>query len=209
MAALLLATLLFSSCGMTLQRSENGYVDKEGVTWQHASTCYQAVSLGEKLGKLAVADKTTYEIYEIPDMDASLWMATEEGNVLYADGVTLPTLADMAPASMEVCVENTTTYVIHTMTDTEALASVISAYTEHEPVLYLGLPVYKTYRIRFLSPDYPGLYYSLTYVEYAEDYVIEDRNYGKYFLYDRFDQNFVPIGDEIHNALGLGEEETA
>ena len=57
--------------------------------------------------------------------------------------------------------------------------------------------------MRFESVQYPGFYYTLTYVEYANDLEIDGKSYGKYFLYNAFDQRFVPVGDEIHGVLGL------
>ncbi len=203
--ALIPVMLILSSCGMTLK--EAGGMDvvdsSSGKVWKHASTCYEAVELGDKVGSLKVAKNYTLDLHEIEDMDADSWVATEEGDVLYADGVHLPSLAEMTPDGMLICVEATTIKVIHEIVESSVLSTIVNDYTGNQSVEYPASPFLRTYRLRFTSEAYEGLYYCLTYGEYAEDYVLGGVNYGKYFLYDAFDRRFVPVGDEIHTALGL------
>ena len=197
--------LCLASCGMTLKEIGSSQAqDKDsGKIWKHASTCYEAIELGDKVGKLQVNNKQSYELCEIVDMDAQCWLATEEKHILYTSDVTLPTLDQMQPTSMLICVENETSRVIHNMQDAQKLSALVAAFTQNGSITYPATSVERSYRVRFTSPTYPGIYYSLTYIEYAYDYTIEDKNYGKYFLYNAFDQVFVPVGDEIHTALGL------
>ncbi len=197
--------LCLASCGMTLKESgAEGAVDKSsGTVWKHASTCYEAIELGEKVGKLQVSSKYSLDLHKITDMDETKWLATQDGDVLYAEGTTLPTLTEMNPTSARICVEDETTKALGVIQDAEKLSAIMSAYTQDKSLDYPAKIPLRTYRVRFISPDYPGLYYSLTYIEYSADYVSNDVNYGKYFLYDAFDKIFVPVGDEIHTTLGL------
>lgn len=202
----LLALLLLCACGVTIHEGlgDGDALDKSsGTAWYHASTCYEAVELEKKVGKLVVTDTQSLEIYKLPDMDADQWVATEDKNVLYAEGTELPTLAEMDPVAMYVYLDGSAEQKLHTMEDPEKLASLVKAFSENESTIYPATTPYKTFRIRFASETYPGLYYVLTYVEYSSDYIVNDTNYGKYFLYDRFDQKFVPVGEEIHAALGF------
>ena len=203
---LLLTLLLLASCGLTIHEGigEGDAMDKSsGTAWYHASTCYEAVELESKLGKLVVSDKESLEIYKILDMDPDQWIATEEKNVLHTSDVALPSLSDMKPTELYFYIDGSAEHKLHTISDAEDLQSIIKAYSENESVKYPAQTAYKTYRVKFNSTVYKGLYYALTYVEYSEDYIVDDANYGKYFLYDRFDQKFIPVGDEIHNALGI------
>lgn len=195
--------LCLASCGMTLSEIGSSQAqDKEsGKIWKHASTCYEAVSLGDKVGQLKVTSKESYELCKIENMDPENWLATEEKYVLYTDQVALPTLEEMTPDSLLIFADSGR--VIHTMQDAEKIASLVDAWTNTPSITYPSKAVVRTYRVKFESPVYEGLYYTLTYVEYSSDYTIEDQNYGKYFLYNAFDQIFVPVGDEIHTALGL------
>ena len=205
LVCLVLSLLMLASCGMTLHEGEGkgDILDKEkGIAWYHASTCYEAVELDKKLGKLVVG-KQKLELYQLPEMDAEKWLATEDKNILYAEGVKLPTLAEMHPSAVYFYMDASTPQRLHTMEDQALIDKIIQDYTEHESVIYPATTPYKTHRVCFKSEAYAGIYYVLTYVEYASDYVADGINYGKYFLYDRFDQRFVPIGDEIHVALGI------
>ena len=101
-----------------------------------------------------------------------------------------------------VCSPYGSEQMVYHMTDAEQIASIVSAFEGNEKIKYPAIHASRSYRIHFESERYPGLYYTLTYLEYAEDYVVEDTNYGKYFLYNPFDQIFVPVGDEIYQALG-------
>lgn len=205
-ACLGLALLMLVSCGVTIHEGigKGDAMNKSTDTvWYHASTCYEAVELEKKVGKLVVTDKQSYELYQLPEMDSEKWLATEDKNILYAEGVALPTLSDMAPSAVYFYLDASTPQRLYTMEDEALITKIIGDYTTNESVIYPATTPYKTYRVCFKSDDYAGMYYVLTYVEYASDYVADDVNYGKYFLYDRFDQRFVPIGDEIHVALGI------
>ncbi len=202
---LILSILVLTSCGVTIHEGigEGDAMDKSNnVTWYHASTCYEAVTLAEKAGKLIVKDRELV-LYALPQMDPGKWLATEDANILYAAGVTLPTLRDMEPTALNFYLDGTAKHKLFELKEEALLNTIIKDYSENQSVLYPASTPYKTYCVRFASETYPDLYYTLTYVEYASDYIIGDANYGKYFLYDRFDQKFVPVGDEIHKAIGI------
>ena len=63
----------------------------------------------------------------------------------------------------------------------------------------------RSYKARFESSQYPGFYYSLTYVEYDEDVEIDGVSYGRYFLRSAFEGIFIPVGDEIHKSMGFAD----
>ena len=207
---LCLSFLALTACGMTIHEGigEGDAMDKSsGTAWYHASTCYEAVELEKKLGKLVVGEHSL-ELYKLPNMDPDKWVATEDKNILYAEGTTLPSLSEMNPEKLVIYLDATTEQKLKTISDAETLSVMIADYEKGESVLYPSKTPSVTYRVRFTSEAYPGLYYVLTYVEYASDYVVDDVNYGRYFLYDRFNQRFVPVGNELHKALGLGESVT-
>lgn len=196
-----------SSCGkVTLyegQGVENGCVNKkDGTVYLHASPVYEAVELLDERGKLKVTDSESYKLYTIPDMDEIRWLATEDKHILYTEDTKLPSLLEMAPYQVDICVDATTIHTVAKITDVIEIASLVADFSANEPVTYPGTTPLRNYRVRFESDLYPGFYYTLTYVEYGSDLIIEDENYGKYFLYSAFDQLFVPVGDEIHRAMG-------
>ena len=196
---LLLASL--SSCKVNLQSGANGLYDKQhDIAYCHASPVYEAISLLKEYGTLTVTDTESYVLYTIPGMDPTEMLATEDFNIVYADTLDMPTLMEMMPTVLRVCNDS---MEIKRMEDAVTVAALVGDYTEGKSLSYPGITPLRSYKARFESVSYPGFYYTLTYVEYADDLVIEDENYGKYFLYNAYDQRFVPVSDAIHKALGL------
>lgn len=197
----LLCAVSLVSCKVNLQSGDNGLYDKKNdISYCHASPVYEAISLIKEYGKLTVTDKESYVLYTIPGMDPTEMLATEDFNIVYSSELDMPTLMEMMPTILRVCTDS---HEIKRMEDAIVVASLVNDYTEGESLAYPGLTPLRSYKARFESVNYPGFYYTLTYVEYSEDLVIEGKNYGKYFLYNSFDQRFVPVGDDIHAALGL------
>ena len=199
--ALLLFSLSLASCKVTLQSGEDGLYDKQNkITYSHASTVYEATALVKEYGKLNVTSQESYTLYTLPDTDPLTYLATEDLNILYASDVTMPTLVQMAPSILHICNEN---LEIRRMEEIKTIVDIVNAFTEGDSIPYPGTTPLRSYKARFESPQYPGFFYTLTYIEYASDLEIDGVSYGKYFLYNAFDQVFVPVGDEIHKALGL------
>ena len=199
LASLLLIS--FTSCKVNLQSGANGLYDKQhDVTYCHASPVYEAISLLKEYGKLTVTDTESYALYTIPGMDPTEMLATEDFNIVYADTLDMPTLLEMAPTILRVCRDSVE---IRRMENAVIVAGLVGDYTNGESIPYPGITPLRSYKARFESVSYPGFYYTLTYVEYADDLIIEDVNHGKYFLYNAYDQRFVPVSDAIHKGLGL------
>ena len=203
--AALLCTLSLASCKATLKPGDNGLYDSQSkISYSHASTVYEATALVKEYGKLALTSKESYALYTIPGMDPTEMLATEDYNIVYAQGYTMPTLLEMAPTVLHVCVDSSETVrEVYKLDDTVAIAALVHAYTTGENLPYPAGSPLRSYKVRFESTQYPGFYYSLTYVEYAEDVEIDGVSYGRYFLRSAFEDIFIPVGDEIHESMGF------
>ena len=108
-AALALALILsvgtcFAGCGEKLRETGGVVKTQDGQkTYRHASTTYEAVEVGKKVGTLTDTGGGSGTVYAIEGLSADEWLVTEEGYVLYADGVHLPTLTEMKPDAVQVC----------------------------------------------------------------------------------------------------------
>ena len=201
----LLCAVSLVSCKVNLQSGDNGLYDKKNdISYCHASPVYEAISLIREYGKLTVTDTESYALYTIPGMDPTEMLATEDYNIVYAEGVAMPTLLEMAPTVLRICVDGSETVrEIHMMDNAVAIASLVNAFTTGKSLSYPAGSPLRSYKARFESTQYPGFYYTLTYVEYAEDVEIDGENYGRYFLRSAFEGIFIPVGDEIHKSMGL------
>ncbi len=205
--ALLLCTLPLSACGKspTLKQSDKGlYDDQNDITYYHASTVYEATAREKKeYGTLEVTKDLSYKLYAIPDVDPKEMLATEENNILYASTMTLPTVSEMGATKLYICMDaSTNAHVIHTIHDPEVIAALANAYENAPDIENPGYTPTRTFRVRFESPDYPGFYYTVSYLEFSADIEINDVSYGRYFFQSQFDGVFAPVDDTIHNALG-------
>ncbi|MBR5123750.1 MAG: hypothetical protein IKU90_01355 [Clostridia bacterium] len=202
--ATVLCALSLASCKTTLKPGENGlYDDKNKISYSHASTVYEATALVKEYGKLALSSKESYVLYTIPGADPTEILATEDYNIVYAEGVTMPTLVEMAPTVIHVCVDSDTVREVGSVTEVADVISLVQAYTKGESMAYPAAAPLRSYTVRFESTKYTGFFYTLTYVEYATDVEIDGVNYGRYFFRSAFEGIFVPVGDEIHKAMGF------
>ena len=203
--AVLLCALSLASCKTTLKPGDKGLYDKQkDITYSHASTVYEATALVKEYGKLAVTSKESYTLYTVPGADPTEMLATEDYNIVYAAGYTMPTLLEMAPTVLHTC--SNTSATVHELCridDSVDIASVVMRFTAGENLPYPAISPLRSYKACFESTQYPGFYYSLTYVEYSEDLEIDGVNHGRYFLRSAFEGVFIPVGDEIHKAMGF------
>lgn len=205
--AALLCALSLASCKTTLKPGENGLYDsKNKVTYHHTSTVYEATALVKEYGEMVLNDKISYVLYTVPGADPAEMLATEDFNILCAAGETMPTLLEMAPSVLHICVDGSETiHAVHRLDDVVAIAALVQAYMTGENLPYPAKTPLRSYKARFESPEYPGFYYTLTYIEYAEDQVIDGKNYGRYFFRSAFEETFIPVGDEIHKSMGFAD----
>lgn len=205
---LLVVGIFLTGCGETLRETEGVVKSKDGSkTFQHASTTYEAVETGKKIGKLTYTGDASEEVYEIEGLSPDEWLVTEDGYVLYADGVHLPSLAEMNPQTVQICAYRQSVHVLRTVSNAEILSDAVHAYTEGENLEYWGQEPLRSYKLRFVSNEYPALYFSVLYLEYGEDLVLDDVNYGRYFLRGIFDSRFVKVGDGMHRLM-FGDDAT-
>ena len=177
------------------------YNAKTKISYSHASPVYEATSLLKECGKLTVTDSESYVLYTIPGTKPEDMMATEDFNIVYSSDLDMPTLQEMDPTVLRVCNDD---MELKRIEDAAVVARVVKAYVEGTSVEYPGTTPQRSYKARFESPDHPGFYYTLTYVEYATDLVVDEVNHGRYFLYNAFERHFVPVGEEIHTTLDMG-----
>lgn len=208
LAGVMLA-LAMTSCGVTLKPGDKGLYDKKNdVSYSHASTVYEAKALVKEYGKLAVTKKESYRLYTIPGTDATKMLATEDFNILYASDVSMPTLLEMIPSCLHICSDTKTVHELARIDDAAEVYALAHAYEKNESIPYSGGSPIRVFKVRFESTYFTGFYYTLTYIEYAEDLMIDGVSYGKYFLRSAYDNRFVAVGDAIHNAFG-DETETS
>jgi len=197
-----LALLMLTGCSaslVNLQYKEGQLINKRlGLAYNTAPVYYEPVAIGNAYGYYGKGDLT---LYEITGLDPKEWIT--EGNVggiatvFYREGLTLPTLAEMAPEQIYVCTGDEVIFGVATVDDSDAVAELVRLYTEgEEDVMPISDSLIR-YDLRFSSKTYPSIYYNLTYYEHEE---------GVY-LYDRVEKRYIPIGDLLESWIENSWEE--
>lgn len=204
MALILVLSVLLGSCSslhkIEYDRENNVYTDtKTGIVYTDAPGCYEPVQIGDEYARWKVNKDASIVLHVIGDMDPAKWLCEEGKTVFYAEGVTLPTLREMAPETLYICVEATLTMALATLTDAEVIERAITLWESAESIPYSGKEPTQNLRIKFASNAYPGLYYSLIYLEYSD---------GSRVLYDRSSGRCVEAGDLFEAYVGGGTAET-
>ncbi len=208
--AALLCTLSLVSCQHTLEVGEQGiYDEKNNVHYMYAAPVYEAVSKDEAFGTLKLNENVSIELFTIPNTDPAQMLANEDLNILHATTVTMPTLTEMEPKTVHICIDGSDkAYELFAIDDAEDVRTLVKICEEGESLFehYPATTPTKNYRVRFSSEKYPGMYYTLTYVEYASDVEIDGESFGRRFFLHTTAKIFIPAGDIIHHASGAGSE---
>ena len=91
---------------------------------------------------------------------------------------------------MYICQEKVITVSLGTVDDKDDIDAVVKAFTEGEPVSLVQEG--ESYKLKFASDKYPGLYYNLMYIEGGD---------GNNYIYDRTTKTCVDVGDVLLDYL--------
>ncbi len=195
--SLLLLLPVFMSCDSTVIVSyENGHlVDRRHkLAYNPAPLNYEPVSVGEEF---AYYKKANIKLYEIIGLDPEKWLTEEYAGsattIFYADGEILPTLREMKPAGVHICVSANRTMSLATVRDAEVIEKLIDLYENGESVEYPLAGSKLTCELKFESPLFPCIYYNIIYGIFPE---------GN-FLYDRQTKRAVEIGDLLEEWVSV------
>ncbi len=196
--ALLLALallMLFSlvSCGkkeIVIDGSE--LKDKRTkVKYTYAPLSFEPIAKSEEI--YGSTDK--YNFYEIVGQDPLNLICEEDGTVFVSNKFTLPTPDKMNFAYLEICTETTSLTVNKTLTDTALITAIMAEHLAAPTLNYMGLDAKVIHKLRFADTTL-GLFYSVQFLRYENDLILTgadgtEINYGKDFVYDRFEGRFT------------------
>ena len=214
--ALIALTLALSlcSCGgakIKYDSKDGSYTDKKGNAYMRAPSAYEPVSYeADKTFGTLTAGIGEYDLYQIVGAGEGEWLTTVHGDVLYKSNTKLPTLAEFGTDGIYVCREGEKIHAFANIQKSDDVAAILKVYLEGESIPYPSRVATQSLRLRFVSDEYPFLYYRLTYLEYSSDVIFYttdadgqeiETNYGKYFIYNRDDGRCVPAGDVVHTYI--------
>ena len=213
-AALVAVTLLsLTACGGVPSLTPNekgGYVNaKTDVVYYPAPDCYEARSYN---AEEPVALNDGVHFYAVDGTENDTWLYSPDfGILLYAEGQTLPTLGALEPTLMKVILDDGgISKTLYEVESEDKIDAILDAYEEGASIEYPGKRANYKFYLKLYSDKTPWIVYNLMFVQYAEDLTvtvkdadgeISEVNYGKNFLYNRAEDRFVPIGDELQEYI--------
>ena len=197
MLAVLLATvLLLCSCGSRFERDDmgQGYTDgKTGIFYEAMPATFEAASREQKpLGEFEDKDfGYILQFYVIPQLDAKLFLADENGYV-YSAADPMPTLADISVSEVLVCDEDAISVEVFRIKDAAQITTLCDAWLSAEETELPTVKASRKRRLKMASPDYPNLYYCVNF------YLYED---GAAYLYDSESSRAVRCPDALTDVI--------
>ncbi len=165
---------------------------KNGVTYVSAPLCYEPERTGEEV--YATCKKLKLDLYEIDGLEPTEWLSEQYegiGGVWHSEDTTLPDdITGFDADRMYICQEKVITVSLGTVDDKDDIDAVVKAFTEGEPVSLVQEG--ESYKLKFASDKYPGLYYNLMYIEGGD---------GNNYIYDRTTKTCVDVGDVLLDYL--------
>ncbi|MBQ3125705.1 MAG: hypothetical protein IJC15_01425 [Clostridia bacterium] len=195
-AAALAAAISLTACSSTIPlKAEGGLYHDEsnGVAYAMAPMCYEPQTIGDAYASFK-SGSTEVVLYEVAGLDPTDYLTeaySGASSMFVASDITLPDLAGFAPNVIHLCVQSNSVWEFATVTDQAEIDEIVRVYTEGESVPYPAKPPNADLRFKFASPDYPGLYYNLVYVDYGD----------ARYLYDRETRRCVEVGDLLREYI--------
>ncbi len=193
LAGVLALLTLLTSCGrnhLEYDPQADAYVRRgDGAVFYRASENFLAVNIDMdreicKIKQASGEDILLYEISNFADssmtdsavyMDASVWMGDYDHRVYYAAGTVLPKLWEMQIKEIYMTDGGEMPRVIDWVEDAGEVAQIIGLYQNGTAFGYsdlhasFGLTKLKQRNeLAFVSQNYQGLYYMLSYLQYEE-----------------------------------------
>lgn len=204
--ALVLIMLFMASCGENQFKYDNA--TGEVINLQNGAKylvdySYQAKSRStEPYATIPMNAGLETRLYTVGDEDPGQFLADENANLYYSSDIKLPTLSEMNSNAVRVCEGAAYRFVRANITEKSDIEALVEAYVSGRSITYPAIAAETQFCLKFESAGHSAFFYNILYLEYAEDvYGInengERQSYGKRFLFNRFEERFVPIGDTV------------
>lgn len=197
LSALLSAVLFLSSCNsggpLTLAYDNGNLTDrKSGTTYIITPMCFEPIAT--ELEPYAVCTDPALELFGIVGCDPSIWLSEKfEGiGYVYFAGAEdeLPSIDEFDANTIVICVEQTITTGIGTVSDKMDIENIVDSFINGERTTII--PEGDFYKLKFASDKYPGIYYNLLYIEAYN---------GENYIYDRSTKTCSAVGEAMYKYL--------
>ncbi len=142
-----------------------------GIRYVACPMCYQAVERGEAYSEVDVGKGNIYTLYEIVGLSPESWLVSEDGTVFRSEDISLKDLSVLTVTSIVLSHDSSSPVVFNTISDAAVIAEILGEYLDSETVEYQAGAYEKKVNVQMISNELPGIYYTVSYLEYAEDII--------------------------------------
>ncbi len=187
------------------------YTDRRsGVTYRPLPACYEPATLGAEYASFKLGDVTT-TLHVVSALPPENFLGSMHNATYANEALDIPDFAALDISRVLIYAKSAPSIPSATLQMTEethgaVILALREAYLNGTRVSYPSF--YRqdaAYTLRFEATNLPGVYYCFSYIEYAEDiYEMidgEERNLGRYFLYDRYNKICVAIDGALRAVM--------
>lgn len=178
---------------MQYDAQNDWYWIEGGGTYRLSPLSYEPVAVGEIVA--VFGDSAIYKITGVPQTEYLTPEYDGTGGIFYRAEGSLPSLREMAPQRIIICVQEKLTLGVAQVQDAAVIDALIDRLENGADV---GMEKSENvYQLKFESDEYPAFYYRVTYLEKKD---------GLCCLYDRDSKKTVEIGSLLQEYIYTADE---
>ena len=209
---LLAAAFVFASCSHSLRvlvRDDGvAYEDKRtGIVYLYAGLDWEPVTLGEKYAVMDM-EQVKMDLYCVEGLEPEQWLATEDSDLFYAEQVSMPTLEELCPDTIDVMLYSGGKEIrAGTISGTADCGVFLDDYLNGiEAMLWEEADT--RFEIYLSSAQYPGIRCHMIYLLVPEGAAFSADEAGnelqvKAVLYRLSDHKFIGFTEDILEKYGI------
>ena len=190
-AALILSSLVLVSCGGK-DSTPNFVTEGDKIVSEDGTKKYVIAPMGFQpsgVGDLVAMRDGAFELHQIVDQQGNLidtdeWLTSEYGGslstVYYRDDIALPAYDRMNYDACYLCVEDVNILSFAKIDDSDTIRTLIALIANGKTVDYFEDDATDRYTMKFSSPDFPAIMYSVDILVFEGRTVVFNRATGLY-----------------------------
>ncbi len=170
-AILLLLTsvlLTMSGCAHTVTEKGGAYVDAAtGISYTYAGFDWMPMDVGDRYATIKTGS-TTYPLYTVKELSPEKWLCTEDGDLFYASGVTMPTLETFGADGLLLCRQKSKDTLVSNVDDAETVAAIVDRFLTGPAIFEPAADPIDRLELYLTSSENAGIRYHLILLFYEE-----------------------------------------
>ena len=190
--SIILVAVSLVSCSPKLVFANGKILDKStDIYYNYAPNTYEAVAVAKAVYTYWEQNDVEVAYHAIEGLPTSEYLVDEFGYVICAEGKDLPDLSGFGARSALLCTNTEVAMSIAEITNQATISALVDIYMNAQGETFSNTAI-DTLSIKFISNDYPHLYFSLSVL------IEED---SSVYLWNRDNGRYVSVGTLLDEYL--------